>query len=77
MSTDRAVDIMAVQETGWRDDMEFKTATDSRQDPQWFVVHSDSGSGSSEGGVLYFISTRLARSEDIRTSVTPWSSTAP
>ena len=63
----RTVDIMAVQETGWREDMEFETATDSKQDPQLFVVHS--GSGSSEGGVLYFISTRLARSEDIRTSV--------
>ena len=44
----RPVDILAVQETGWKMDMEYKTAQDDRLDPQWFVINS--GSGSTEGG---------------------------
>ena len=56
----RPVDILAVQKTGWKMDMEYKTAQDDRLDPQWFVINS--GSGSTEGGVLFFIS----KSDDIR-----------
>ena len=60
-------DILAVQETGWKVDMECKTAQDNRQDPQWFVINS--GSGSTEGGVLFFISTKLVkRQKQIRGS---------
>ena len=60
----RPVDILAVQETGWKMDMEYKTAQDDRLDPQWFIINS--GSGSTEGGVLFFISTKLVKSDDIR-----------
>ena len=39
-------------------------AQDDKHDPQWFVINS--GSGSAEAGVLFFISTKLVRSDEIR-----------
>ena len=44
----RPVDTLAIQETGWKMDMEYKTAQDDKHDPQWFVINS--GPGGAEGG---------------------------
>ena len=48
----RPVHVMVVQETAWKQDMEYKTSTTAPHGPQWYVLHS--GSGTAEGGIMIF-----------------------
>ena len=62
----RPVHVMVVQETAWKQDMEYKTSTNVPHGPQWYVLRS--GSGTAEGGVMIFILSSLVSAEQIRSA---------
>ena len=60
----RPVHVMVVQLTAWKHDMEYTTSSAAPHGPQWYVLHS--GSGSAEGGIMFFILSTLLKTEQIR-----------
>ena len=59
--------ILVLQETAWKFDMNCTTSSATTRGPRWHVLRS--GSGTPEGGVLFFILTTLFRTEQIRSAV--------
>ena len=57
------IDVVCIQETGWREDFEYSTATHHRSDPQWYAIHSG---GPAKTGILCLVRSSLLPPDGIR-----------
>ena len=58
---------LVLQETAWKFDMNCTTSSATTRGPRWHVLRS--GSGTPEGGVMFFFLTTLFSTEQIRSAV--------
>ncbi|CAE7770501.1 unnamed protein product, partial [Symbiodinium necroappetens] len=57
------VDVLCIQETAWKEDFEFRTATNHPLEPQWHAIHAG---GPARTGILCLIRSSLLRADQIR-----------